>query len=107
MLDMNTLASKGPRGDRAHSTPSACSCSWTPSNWNSCPLVATLQGCIQRSVNGQCPVKNRFCPAKSLDGRTICPAVYADKENLEFPVLHIERFNSIGICEKGGEKKYT
>ena len=39
----------------------------------------------QRPVNGQCPVKNRFCPVKSLDGRTICPAV----QNSEFQVLNI------------------
>ena len=41
------------------------------------------QGCRQRPVNGQCPVKNRFCPVKSLDGQTICPVVYAGKEKIE------------------------
>ena len=41
------------------------------------------QGCKQWPVNGQCPVKNRFCPVKSLDGRTICVVVYAGKEKME------------------------
>ena len=41
MLDMNTLASKGPRGDPI-ATPSVCSYR-APLNWNSCPLVATLR----------------------------------------------------------------
>ena len=27
--------------------------------------------------------KNRFCPVKSLDDRTICPVVYAGKEKIE------------------------
>ena len=38
---MNTLASKGPRGDPI-ATPSVCSYR-APLNWNSCPLVATLR----------------------------------------------------------------
>ena len=28
----------------------------------------------------QCPVKNRFCLIKSLDGWTVCPGVYAGNE---------------------------
>ena len=28
-----------------------------------------------QTTAGQRPVKNRFCPVKSLDGRTICPVV--------------------------------
>ena len=41
MWDMNTLASKDPRGDPI-ATPSVCSYR-APLNWNSCPLVATLR----------------------------------------------------------------
>ena len=44
---MNTLASKGPRGDPI-ATPSVCSYR-APLNWKSCPLVATLRRCA-RSV---------------------------------------------------------
>ena len=41
MLGMNTLASKGPRGDHIAKT-SVCS-QRAPLNWNSCPLVAMLR----------------------------------------------------------------
>ena len=41
MWDMSTLGSKGPRGDPI-ATPSVCLYR-APSNWNSCPLVATLR----------------------------------------------------------------
>ena len=41
MEDMNTLASKGPKGDPI-ATPSICSYR-APLNWNSCPFVATLR----------------------------------------------------------------
>ena len=41
MSDMNTLASKRPRGEPIP-TPSVCSYR-APLNWNSCPLVATLR----------------------------------------------------------------
>ena len=33
-------------------------------------------------INGQCPVENRFCLVKSLDGWTICPIIYAFKKVL-------------------------
>ena len=41
MWDMQTLASKGPRGNPI-ATPSVCSYR-APLNWNSCSLVATLR----------------------------------------------------------------
>ena len=31
--------------------------------------------------------------------------VHADKKNLEFQVLRIERFNIIDVCEKEGKRR--
>ena len=41
------------------------------------------QGFKKRQDNGQCPVKNRFCLVKSLDGQKICPVIYAGKEKIQ------------------------
>ena len=47
---------------------------------NETQKMSHLQGFKLRPVKGQGPVKNGFCPVKSLDGPTICPVVYAGKK---------------------------
>ena len=50
-------------------------CWFLLSNWNTEGTLPKLRA-GQQLVNRQCPVKNRFYPAKSLDGWTVCPVIY-------------------------------
>ena len=61
---------------------------------------------LQITVNGQCPVKNRFCSVKSLDSQTICPVVCAGKEFRVSSFKHL-KCNIIGVQEKGGKRADT
>ena len=51
-------------------------------------VVMLYQGLKKRPVNGECPVKNRFCPVKSLDGRTFSPLFYASNVIQTFTFLN-------------------
>ena len=46
-----------------------------------------MQGLKLPPINGQCPVKNKFCPVTSLDDRTFCPLFYASNVIQTFTFL--------------------
>ena len=81
--DMNTLASKGPRGEPI-ATPSVCSYR-APLNWNRCPFVATLR----RSTRS---VLVRLKPYVELNGQLLVKALFASISIVSFKVTLANRY---------------